>query len=52
MYSVRDHLGIALKHILVTTDETDPEWIAGLHDFGIKYINHTESQTVERFGHW
>lgn len=43
-------LGVHVKHVIATSDELDPAWLGQLKDYGWTFVNHTASETVQRFG--
>ena len=51
---VKDELvqrkGIDAKHVIITSDETDPVWWADIEARGWLRVNH--STTVQRYGKW
>jgi len=44
--------GIQTSRVIVTSDETDPDWWQGVFDLGYTYINHTALGTEATYGLW
>lgn len=46
--------GVTLQpeHVLVTSDEKDPNWWAEITQRGWSYVDHTGEQTVKKLGRW
>lgn len=53
---VKDELweknGIEVERVIVTSDERDAEWWAGVKDLGWNVVNHTTLGTEEKYGMW
>lgn len=44
--------GVDAKHVVVTSDETDPVWWAEVASFGWTAVNHTMLRTEEKYNVW
>lgn len=49
---LREKKGIIATKVLFTSDETDPEWWAGVKELGWISINHDDEETEDRYGVW
>ncbi|TDL27890.1 hypothetical protein BD410DRAFT_335189 [Rickenella mellea] len=49
---LREKKGITATKVLFTSDETDPEWWAGVKELGWISINHDDEETEDRYGIW
>ena len=49
---LRERKGIEVEHVLVTSDEQDPEWWAEVRSLGWSWVDHEELGTAERYGLW
>ncbi|KAF6765971.1 hypothetical protein DFP72DRAFT_797144 [Ephemerocybe angulata] len=43
---------IEVDHVLVASNEDDPDFWKTIDSYGWKYFNHTSSRTVETYGEW
>lgn len=41
-----------VKEVIITSDESDPDWWAQITKLGWKIVDHEREQTVEKFSHW
>ncbi|TFK25220.1 hypothetical protein FA15DRAFT_703919 [Coprinopsis marcescibilis] len=47
-----DYKGIDVSHVLVSSDETDPEFWKNMTAYGWNFIDHSKEMTSVRFGDW
>ena len=45
-------MGLKPEKVIVTTDETDPEWLDQLRAYGFIVVDHAAAQTGEKLGWW
>lgn len=41
-----------VKEVILTSDESDPQWWEQIAAMGWKTVDHQREQTVKKFGHW
>ena len=44
--------GLAIDHVVVTSDERDSAWWNEVHSLGWKFIDHDKEETVKKHGKW
>lgn len=50
---LRTQKGVSdIQHVLVSSDEADPEWWKEVQELGWYWIDHDAEQTEEKYGKW
>lgn len=49
---VRKRHGVSLTNVLMTSDESDAKWWAGVKAKGWTWLDHDAEKTVEKYGRW
>ncbi|KIJ66268.1 hypothetical protein HYDPIDRAFT_174416 [Hydnomerulius pinastri MD-312] len=49
---LRDRKGIDVSHVIMTSDERDPNWWSDVRELGWSYIDYAAERTVEMHGKW
>ncbi|KAG2037002.1 hypothetical protein BDR03DRAFT_1092124 [Suillus americanus] len=49
---LRTRKGIEARHVIMTSDERDPEWWSEVRALGWTWVDHAAERTGERYGKW
>jgi hypothetical protein len=49
---LRTQKGIEVTQVIMTSDERDPEWWAGVKELGWTYVDYASERTEEVYGKW
>ncbi|KAI6012459.1 hypothetical protein F5J12DRAFT_781406 [Pisolithus orientalis] len=47
-----DKKGINVSHVIMTSDERDPNWWAEVRKYGWTWVDYAAERTVEKYGRW
>jgi len=49
---LRIQKGIEVTHVIMTSDERDPEWWSGVKAMGWTWVDYAAERTEEVYGKW